>query len=74
MIIENLPYLYSSNNYCSYYTLFLKQHITCKAGLENYLNEIYNIIEAKCQQIINNYNNVLSRNDEGKNAFGLKNL
>lgn len=45
------------------YTLFLKQHITWKTGLENYLNEIYNIIETKCQQLINNYINVLSRND-----------
>ena len=56
------------------YTLSKNQSETCKKGLEKYLNEIYNNDTSKFQQIMDNYINVLAREDEEKKAFGLKEL
>ena len=56
------------------YTLSKNQSETCKKGLEKYLNEIYNNDTSKFQQLLDNYINVLARDDGDKKAFGLEEL
>ena len=53
-----------------------RQSNTCKSGVEKYLKEIYKNDNDKVQEHLNNYINILAREDleEKKEAFGLNEL
>ena len=53
-----------------------RQSNTCKSGVEKYLQEIYKNDNNKVQEHLNNYINILAREDleEKKEAFGLNEL
>ena len=57
-------------------TYSIRQSNTCKSGVEKYLKEIYKNDNDKVQEHLNNYINILAREDleEKKEAFGLNEL
>ena len=55
-------------------TLSIRQSDTCKKGIENYLKLIYPKENSKVEELLKRYINILAREDEGKQAFGLNEL
>lgn len=79
-LIENLLNIYTTYSipiiYIHSQTYSKAQSKICKNGIEKYLKEIYNNDIEKVEQQLNNYINILAREDkeEEKEAFGLNEL
>ena len=78
--IEKLLNIYSTYSipiiFIHTQTLIKKKSETCKKGLENYLNEIFNNDQNKVNDHLKYYIDILARREEEleKEAFGLKEL